>query len=266
MALGALLQTIIVLTLPARYSLLPLLGLLLQSAITSLLQANSTPFKTTYNQSVIRGRHTAQLPNTNSNSRSTTLFGPTPASHSFVVLHIGIRYNHPLGFLAPGASAAGEYFLKMVDTLNNDPTAYDTYGLLPGAQTFRGGERAANNTSLLVMYFRDMAGLTKFALEDSTHRGAMEWWRTFSRTAEGGNVGIYHEVFEVGEGGYETVYDNMPPTLLGAANVRVASSSSSGAKVDGEREEEEWVGTLVSAEHPALRGGLKRMRREGVAA
>ena len=68
---------------------------------------------------------------------------------------------------------------------------------------------------LTVQYWRSFEHLESFASDtDSPHLRA---WRQYQQRASGtGRSGIFHETFLVKAGRYETIYDNMPPTGLGA--------------------------------------------------
>lgn len=160
-----------------------------------------------------------------------------------LVFHFGVRFNHPLGLLAPGAKETGDHFIKC----NNEVHARRTeFGLL-GMTQWRGAERASNNTLLNIFYFRDVEGLNRFA-HDRVHRDA---WK-FLANAGLKHIGFFHEAFAVPRHAYETIYANLQPTLLGATSVRL----------EGEKEgEERWIQPLVSLDHPRLRGQMARMGR-----
>ena len=80
---------------------------------------------------------------------------------------------------------------------------------------------------LTVQYWRSFEHLEAFARNDTApHRQA---WRQYQqRTSGTGRSGIFHETFVVKAGDYEAVYDNMPPTGLGAfGTLRPLPKSSS---------------------------------------
>lgn len=68
---------------------------------------------------------------------------------------------------------------------------------------------------VLTQYWESFDHLESYARDpDAEHLPA---WKAFNRqVGEGGDVGIWHETFRVREGEYEAVYNNMPPTGLGA--------------------------------------------------
>jgi hypothetical protein len=190
---------------------------------------------------IIPGRTSAQLPD-----YQTGRHGRDPASQPVVVFHFGARFNHPLGALAPGARETLSRAVAMIRELSSS-AGYARYGLL-GMQRYRGDDRPSSNALLLVMYFRDLEGLRRFA-HDETHRRAWDW---LARSGHG-HISAFHETFVVERGSWETVYLDCEPMLLGKAAV----------KADREDGKEEWVPTLVSANHPSLKSMAKRMGREG---
>ncbi|ASW57482.1 DUF4188 domain-containing protein [Plantactinospora sp. KBS50] len=125
-------------------------------------------------------------------------------SGDFVVFLIGMRVNKPwkLHKWIPVAKA----MLPMLRTLyrNRD------LGML-GSHTFLG-----IHGPMLVQYWRSVEHLDRFARDTSLpHRPA---WRAFNRrVGTDGDVGIWHETFEVRAGAYESLYANMPPFGLAAA-------------------------------------------------
>lgn len=251
LALGGLAQALLSLVLPPRYALLPL-GFLTLRAVVRTALGLASPARYASSLRVVPGRVVSQLPTPSYNSlaaETASPFGSVPASQAgVVVFHIGARYNHPLGPLCPGGKEVAEHFLACAgDALRRA----DEFGCL-GQTNWRGEETASNNTVLAVLYFRDLDGLNRFA-GDAVHVRAMKWYNEFVLKQGYSHIGIYHETFCAPPGGYETIYDNMPPTLLGAASARVRNEATG---------EDEWAGTLVDGRHPALRTQLSRMGRQ----
>lgn len=245
MALGALLQTVVIAVLPARYALIPLLLLLGQAIINTILQTRS-PKDNAFTLDVVPGRVTAQLP-----SRTSGAFGSKPAAQSLVVFHLGVRFNHPLGLLSPGAKEMGDYFTAMIKALEK---RRDEFGMLH-ITNWRAAERQSNNTLMIIAYFRDVAGLNEFA-HDKVHRDGWDWYLRFAKKEGNSHIGIFHETFVTRPGDYETIYVDCPPTLLGASNVKINGEDNEKAtKVEGET----WARPLVSANHSALRSQSGRM-------
>lgn len=75
-------------------------------------------------------------------------------------------------------------------------------------------------TTLLLSYWESPEHLQRFAADrDAPHLAA---WREFTRTSQGsGNVGIWHETYQVPFRDLEVVYNDMPPFGLAAATTRV---------------------------------------------
>jgi hypothetical protein len=141
---------------------------------------------------VIPGRYTAHIE------------GP------FVVFLIGMRVNRLTAFKKwlPTAQAMP----GMLRTLYTHPEK----GFLGGEVFFRFGPL----TTLLLSYWRSFEDLERFARSpDDPHLPA---WRVFNRAiGADGSVGIWHETYLVGDGGYECLYGNMPVFGLAAASEHV---------------------------------------------
>ncbi|KAK2606728.1 hypothetical protein N8I77_005459 [Diaporthe amygdali] len=242
-AIGALIQTIVVLVLPARYALLPLALLLGRSIISTIVQARSLK-DNAFTLDVVPGRVTAQLP-----SRNSGAFGSKPAAQSLVVFHLGVRFNHPLGLLSPGAKEIGDYFTAMTKALSKKR---EEFGMLH-LTNWRATDRETNNTLMIIAYFRDIDALNKFA-HDKVHRDGWDWYHQFAKKEGNSHIGIFHETFVTRPGDYETIYVDCPPTLLGASNIKINPGNEKESKG-----EETWSRALVSADHSALRSQSKRM-------
>lgn len=130
----------------------------------------------------------------------------------FVVFLIGMRINRfwrvdrwlPVFLAMP----------RMVKELERDPEA----GLLE-ASLYMGSPRRP----LVVQYWRSFEHLERYARS----RDASHWpaWVAFNkRIGSSGDVGIWHESYLVPAGGYDCVYNNMPPTGLGAATPLVPAA------------------------------------------
>ena len=125
----------------------------------------------------------------------------------FVVFLIGMRFNRPLLVRTwwPVFSAMP----KMLRVLARHPEL----GCL-GSQSWFG------RTTLLVQYWRDFDSLDRFARDNDLPH--LEPWRRFNRAIrDSGEVGIWHETFQVRAGEYEAVYANMPVFGLAAASAHV---------------------------------------------
>ncbi len=249
--LGALCQLVVLAVIPARFALLPALAMLLHTVASTAMQATS-PSRNSFLQGTVPGRTSAQLPAASYSPEAAgdaaAAFGSQPAREGIVVLHLGVRFNHPLGPLGPGGKELAE--LSAACDARVMERAKESFGCL-GATTWRGAERGAHNTLLSVYYFRSVEGLNAFA-HDKIHMDAWNWYRDFAKKLGHGNVhiGIFHEAFYSAPGAYETIYGNMQPVMLSAASVPIRNENSG---------EEEWLSPIVSADTSALRTQLARM-------
>jgi hypothetical protein len=124
-------------------------------------------------------------------------------SGDFVVFLIGMRINKPWKVHKwwPVASAMP----RMLSELARKPEL----GFLNGHFWF-------GRTIICVQYWRSSDALMAYAKNrDGQHLPA---WTAFNRAVgTNGDVGIWHETYEVSAGRYETVYANMPAFGLGRA-------------------------------------------------
>jgi len=96
-----------------------------------------------YSRGVIPGRKfSTQIP-----KREDGNFGTKPAAEPVVVFLLGVRFNHPLGLLAPGVKEIGRHFQNMANDLTK--TA-DEFGML-GVSSWQGTDRPETNTMLTIM-------------------------------------------------------------------------------------------------------------------
>ena len=145
----------------------------------------------------------------------------------FVVFLIGMRFNHPLRVRAwwPIATAMP----RMLKAIAEHPEL----GCLGTQQWF-------GRTTLLVQYWRDFASLDRFAKDSALPH--LEPWRQFNRAVRNsGDVGIWHETFQVRAGEYEAVYGNMPVFGLAAASAHrpVGQKGQTAASRIGAAEDDE---------------------------
>jgi hypothetical protein len=130
----------------------------------------------------------------------------------FVVFLIGMRVNRllrPSKWL-PVFTAMP----RMVWELERNPAA----GML-GASFYVGSPRRP----LVIQYWRSFEQLEAYARsKDERHWPA---WVAFNkRIGSSGEVGIWHETYLVPAGSYDSVYNNMPASGLGAASKLVPAS------------------------------------------
>lgn len=68
----------------------------------------------------------------------------------------------------------------------------------------------------VLQYWRSLEDLHRYA-HDPQQLHLPAWRRFNRRIGNSGAVGIWHETYVVRPGSFEVIYDNMPPTGLGAA-------------------------------------------------
>jgi len=122
----------------------------------------------------------------------------------FVVFLIGMRINKPWKFWQwwPVATAMPRMLIELAR--QPDLGLLHAYSL-PGFPVFT-----------VVQYWRSFEHLEAYARNrDQAHLPA---WQAFNKAvASNGDVGIWHETYSVRQGGYESVYNNMPAYGLGRA-------------------------------------------------
>jgi hypothetical protein len=121
----------------------------------------------------------------------------------FVVFLIGMRVNRPLRVRQWWPVAAA--MPRMLKVLADHPEL----GCL-------GTQQWVGRTTIMIQYWRDFESLDRFSRDkDLPH---LEPWRRFNRLVRAsGDVGIWHETFQVRAGEYEAVYGNMPVFGLATA-------------------------------------------------
>lgn len=122
----------------------------------------------------------------------------------FVVFTVGMRINKiwKMGKWWPVFVSMP----RMLRELAADPEL----GLM-GSRTMLGGR-----VIMVVQYWRSADHLERFShSRDHSHR---RYWRQFNRSVRNnGDVGLWHELYKVRAGEFDTSYINMPPYGLAAA-------------------------------------------------
>ena len=152
----------------------------------------------------------------------------TKVDGDFVVFMIGMRFNKPW--------KVRQWFPvfvampKMLRWLDERPEA----GLLGWRQYIGAGG------PMTVQYWRSFEHLDRFARQaDAPHMPA---WKAFNQIVRGsGDVGIWHETYQVHAGEYEAIYGNMPRIGLGTIGewTAVGSTGQSAARRIGATEADE---------------------------
>jgi Monooxygenase af470-like len=143
----------------------------------------------------------------------------------FVVFLIGMRINRMWKLWKWGPTFVA--MPKMLRELAAEPES----GFL-GARALLAGPRSP----VVLQYWRSFDQLEAYARsKDAEHWPA---WVAFNkRVGSSGDVGIWHETYLIPAGRYESVYNNMPPTGLGAvaelvpaAGRKAAAASRAGVR------------------------------------
>ena len=117
-------------------------------------------------------------------------------NNEFVVFLIGFRINRI--FRVHKWFPVFRAMRPMIDELAADPDS-----------GFLSAELGWGNPLMMVQYWRSIDHLIRYATDrDARHLPA---WSRFNREiGSSGDVGIWHETYLVRNGGYESVYNNMP--------------------------------------------------------
>ncbi|KAK4096248.1 hypothetical protein N658DRAFT_501795 [Parathielavia hyrcaniae] len=211
-ALGAFLQGIASLVLPARHALLPIVFLLLQRLVRTVLMAHGS-IPNSELDGVMMGKFTAQMP-------AKDGFPPTqPAEQGIVVILLATRSNHPLGLFAKGFRDMGDHMKAMLTELYEDK---EEYGFLGQTSWISANERYSNNQTMTLCYFRSIEGLHAFA-HGPIHRKAWDWWNSITKTHP--YLSIMHEVYHAPKGHWENIYINNHLTGLANTPARMTLDS-----------------------------------------
>ena len=123
------------------------------------------------------------------------------------VFLIGARVNTLRGLRKSGPVFTA--MPRMLRYLSQNPEA----GMLGFGNWF-------GRTTMLVSYWRSAEDVQRFASDPAAPHS--EAWRRFVREiGNSGDVGVWHELFSIKPGSYETMYVNMPEFGLGAAGRHV---------------------------------------------
>ncbi|GAB1317880.1 Monooxygenase [Madurella fahalii] len=235
-ALGALLQGLASLLLPARYALLPALYLLLHRAVRAIMMAGGV-IPNTQMDGVIMGKYTAQIP------RKDGSLPTQPAEEEIAVILLAARSNHPLGLFGKGYRDISDMINGMLAELWEN--GKEKYGFLGQTSYIAANERHTNNQVLVLCYFRSIEGLHAFA-HSPIHRKAWDWWNSVTKSYP--YLSIMHEVYHAPKGHWENIYGNNHITGIAKTNALVT--------IDGQP-----ARPLFDANRGSLRTQLGRLGR-----
>lgn len=227
----------LVLLLPMNLAVLPVIFYLVPRLIRTVLIWGGI-YTNPHMAGVIQGKTSAQFPGSTA-----------PSQKSVVVIKLAARSNHPLGFFHPHMRAISNYFRLMIKELDDQSERYDYLG----ANTYIGAERASNNETMIIAYFRTYEGLSTFShAPGGIHRQAWSYWSDNvmgkGKSGEGQMFSILHETYEMPAGHWENIYVNCQPTGLGATLHKVEVDSRGS-----------WASPLVDARKGVLSTSKGRM-------
>jgi len=136
-----------------RISLLPV-GLWLGYSLFTTYAMSVGWMRNQYLDGVLMRKFSAQYPN------EVGQFDSKPSTKDIVVLLLGVRFNHPMGLLGPGAKQMAGFFAAMTKDLEANP---EEYGFMGATQWINMADRETKNEMLSVIYFKTTEGLHKFA-------------------------------------------------------------------------------------------------------
>ena len=137
----------------------------------------------------------------------------TQMDGDFVVFLIGMRVNKPwkVHKWVPVARAMGPMLRLLSKERDRGLMTFTTWI----------GPRGP----MIVQYWRSVEQLEAFARDQSApHRRAWQWFN--AAVGESGDVGIWHESYQVRGGAFEVLYGNMPRFGLAAAGEHVPVKNS----------------------------------------
>ncbi|KAK8859418.1 hypothetical protein PGQ11_010152 [Apiospora arundinis] len=237
LAMGAVVQGLLVACLPFRYAVLPAPALLLCRMAKTLLMSNGF-FRNSQAEGVIQGKFTAQVPGPD--GAMPTL----PSENPICVLILAARSNHPAGIFAPGFREVGNYMETMRATLEDSDDGVG-HGFLGQTMYLAANERETGNQLMMLSYFRSADDVHAFA-HGPIHRKAWEWWTDI--TQKHPHLSIRHELYMVPAGHWENIAINSHPTGLSGMNVSV-------------RCEDGWTRPIFDASKLNLRTTMGRLGR-----
>lgn len=232
LAIGALLQGLLVLLVPRYWILLPtaiVLFLRFADTLAITFRFRTNPY--------LEGSHDKKwavvIPDQDGN------MADSPADEKVAVLQLALKINHPMGLFAPNVSKVNAFTQRMLKELDDQAPSN---GFLGQSEWHSVDERGANEIMLL-SYWRSIDDVHKYS-QSPTHLETWKWWdQTVHKDSNAlRHVGISHEVFEAPRSRWEAVAVNFQPTRLGATTYL-----RKGDKLIGGTVEDAWISPIVEA-------------------
>jgi len=246
--LGASIQSVLLLVLPQRYIITPIIFALLYIITRTVLQSlkwvsyRSSP-------SPIMGRYTAMPP--------LSLAEGEP--QSMVVFILGFDSHHPLGKFGPGLREFGQLFNDIIEEAEANRSTSGYLGSSGPLLTMDGDN---HNALLTITYWRSYEELEAFN-KQGAHLRSVQWWNANTkRYPHIGKyfdhyfyyelmIGIMHEMYNVPAGQHENISMNYRP--FGIAKTSYV--------VDGQLGEQEVIKAEIVRDGQGLESMQARMKR-----
>jgi hypothetical protein len=151
--------------------------------------------------------------------------------------------HSPLGLLSPNFATLASYFAAMFRDLEK---SCEQWGFLGSSTYANSSDRLTLPETLYIIYFKSSAHLHAFSC-GKAHQDGWDWW--MKNEASLGDVAISHEVWEVPEGGWETIYNNYGPSNFAATSHLIEEKG--GLK--------QWACPIVAGDHKGLKRSAGRM-------
>ncbi|KAK3073157.1 hypothetical protein LTR53_005494 [Teratosphaeriaceae sp. CCFEE 6253] len=238
LCLGAIAQGTLFLAV-GRLALVPAVLVVVYKVLVTYLQCIGM-VRNPHMDGVLMKKFAAQFPDEAGN------YGATPANNGLCVFLIGARSNHPLGAFGPHFKELGDFFDSMAKNLDAHADDFDFLGMTNWTNA---GDRQTSPEGLSVAYFRSVEGLHKFAHSDF-HRGGWDWWN--KGYAQMPHLSIYHEIYQVPKGGWESIYVNSQASGINSTTSRF---------VDRDSGKTMWASPVVDASKGLLKTSAGRMNR-----
>jgi hypothetical protein len=246
--LGASLQSLLLLVIPATYVIAPIVSALLYIITRTALQSLKwVPYKSS--PSPIMGRYSAMPP--------LSLAHGEP--QSMVVFVLGFDSHHPLGKLGPGMKEFGQLFQ---DIITEAEANRETSGYLGSSGPMLTMDGDSSNALLTITYWRSFKELEAFN-KQGAHLRSIQWWNANTKRyphigksihlafEQVLTIGIMHELYNVQAGQHENVYLNYRP--FGLVNTSYV--------VEGELGDKEVIKAEIVRDGQGLESMNERMKR-----
>ncbi|MCJ1382838.1 hypothetical protein MMC17_005951 [Xylographa soralifera] len=196
--IGAGLQSLLVLLLPAYVAILPACLLLLYRAASTYLSTLGL-IPNPRLEGVVKGKLWAAYPGPDGGSTKSS------PRNNVVLFVLGARSNHPSGRSFPEFKEMGVHFNTMWKEAEENR---ELYGYLGKTLPLIGAEQASGNVLVTLSYWKSIEHLHAFA-RGPAHRAGWDWMN--KRVNNSPYLGIMHETYLAPYGQWENVYANFRP-------------------------------------------------------